>query len=190
MKLVWPSQQYLDSYADALRRGWSPDTRRPESAGEELEQIMSDANLFIQRQVDREAKGEPITLPDGSIVPRLPGYRRWMWDDEFCGMIGFRWQPGSNDLPPHCLGHIGYSVVPWKRKRGYATQALHELLVDAKDEALNYVELVAQSSNVQSQKVILSNGGVLVERFNDPYAHGGADSLRYRILLNRQHPDT
>jgi len=41
-----------------------------------------------------------------------------MWDDEFAGSIGFRWQPGTSALPPHCLGHIGYAVVPWKQGRG------------------------------------------------------------------------
>ena len=183
MKLVWPAAEFLPGYVQALERGWAPDTRRPESAGEELAQIRDNANRFLTLQVDREAKGEPVVLPDGSSVPRLPGYRRWLWDGEFCGMIGFRWQPGSNILPPHCLGHIGYSVVPWKQKLGYATRALELLLVDAKHEALSYVELVAQSSNIASQKVIEANGGTLVERFADSNAHSGAESLRYRIPL-------
>ena len=26
-------------------------------------------------------------MPDGSFVPRLPGYRRWLWDGKFCGSI-------------------------------------------------------------------------------------------------------
>ena len=63
--------------------------------------------------------GDPISLPDGSTVPRLPGLSRWMWDGEFAGAINLRWQPGSRLLLPTCLGHIGYSVVPWKRRRGY-----------------------------------------------------------------------
>jgi predicted acetyltransferase len=41
-----------------------------------------------------------------------------MWDGEFCGSIGLRWLPGTEELPPHCLGHIGYAVVPWKRRLG------------------------------------------------------------------------
>jgi predicted acetyltransferase len=52
-----------------------------------------------------------VALPDGTMVPRLPGFWRWLWDGEFCGSIQFRWQPGTPDLPPTCLGHIGYSVV-------------------------------------------------------------------------------
>ena len=66
--------------------------------------------------------------PTAAEVPRLPGFVRWLWDGEFCGQIGFRWQPGTEALPPHCLGHIGYAVVPWKRGKGYATRALAMLL--------------------------------------------------------------
>jgi predicted acetyltransferase len=40
-----------------------------------------------------------------------------MWDGDFAGAINLRWQPGTAELPPHCLGHIGYGVVPWKRGR-------------------------------------------------------------------------
>src|SRR5207342_659181 len=111
------------------------------AAREELVKIAEDPVLFLASLVDREAKGAPITMPDGSQVPRLPGFRRWMWDGEFCGSIGLRWQPGTTELPPHCLGHIGYAVVPWKRGRGYATRALRELLPQAKREGLRYVEI-------------------------------------------------
>ena len=129
MKLVWPSRVHLPSYVAALGRGWSPDNVRGQvAAQEELARITVDANAFLASLVDREAAGDPVTLPDGTKVPRLPGYRRWMWDGEFCGSIGFRWQRGTEALPAHCLGHIGYAVVPWKQGRGYATLALGEIL--------------------------------------------------------------
>ena len=108
MELVWPALQYLPSYVAALERGWSADNERGAIAGqEELAKIKLDAAAFVASLVDVEAKGAPIKLPDGSIVPRLPGYRRWLWDGEFCGSIGFRWQPGTTSLPPHCFGHVG-----------------------------------------------------------------------------------
>ncbi|MBV9772630.1 MAG: GNAT family N-acetyltransferase [Gemmatimonadetes bacterium] len=183
MELVWPSMQYLPGYVHALEQGWSPDNLRPEAGREELERIARDPARFVAEQVDREAKGPPVVLPDGTTVPRLPGYHLWMWDGEFCGVIGFRWQPGTTELPPHCLGHVGYSVVPWKQGRGYATRALRLLLPDARQEGLAYLELTTDASNVASQRVIEANGGRLVERFFKPEGYGGAESLRYRIAL-------
>jgi predicted acetyltransferase len=184
LQLVVPSLAHLDAYADALRRGWSPDNvRLAEAAREELEWIAEDRAAFVAMLEDREAKRGPITLPDGSQVPRLPGYRRWMWDGDFCGSIGFRWQPGTEALPSHCLGHIGYAVVPWKRGRGYASRALAMLLPEARKEGLAYVELTTDLDNVASQKVITNNGGVLVKRFRKDPVYGEVEALLWRIDL-------
>ncbi|HMD35329.1 MAG TPA: GNAT family N-acetyltransferase [Vicinamibacterales bacterium] len=185
MRLVWPAREYLPGYVDALTRGWSPDNvRGADAAREQLEKIAADADAFLASQVDRDAKGDPITLPDGTSVPRLPGYVRWMWDGDFCGVVGFRWAHGTEALPPHCLGHIGYSVVPWKRDRGYATEALREILPEARTEGLKYVELVTDHDNVPSQRVIEANGGVKVEEFIKPAVYGARKrGLRYRVNL-------
>lgn len=184
LQLLVPSLAYLDAYADALRRRWSPDNIQPEkTALEELEHIDADPAAFVALLDDREAKAGPITLPDGTQVPRLPGYRRWIWDDGFCGSINLRWQPGTEALPPTCLGHIGYAVVPWKRGRGYATRALAMLLPEARKEGLAYVELTADLANVPSQKVITNNGGVFVKRFHKDPVYGGVEALLFRIDL-------
>ena len=183
MELVWPAAQYLPGYIHALQQGWSPDNLRPQAAAEQLARIAEDPTRFLAEQVDREAKGPAIILPDGSTVPRLPGYSQWMWDGEFCGSIGFRWQPGTTELPPHCLGHIGYSVVPWKRQRGYATGALRLLLPQARKEGLAYVELSSDADNLASRRVIEVNGGELIERFHKAAEYGGVETMRFRILL-------
>lgn len=154
MNLVWPSAEYLESYVHALRQGWSPDNLRPETSQEQLARITKDPAKFVGEQIDREAKGPNVILPDGREAKRLPGYVKWMWDGEFCGVIGFRWQPGTTELPPYCLGHIGYSVVPWKRRRGYATRALKLMLVEARKEGLPYIQIVTDADNFPSQRVI------------------------------------
>ncbi|TSA11875.1 MAG: GNAT family N-acetyltransferase [Betaproteobacteria bacterium] len=184
MKLVWPSAEFLESYVAALRAGWSADNvRGAVAAAEELEKIALDPAAFLNSLVDREAKGAPVKMPDGSLVRRIPGFRRWLWDGEFCGSIGFRWQPGSEALPPHCLGHIGYAVVPWKQGRGYATMALAQILPLAKAEGLRYVEVTTDPENLASQRTIEANGGVLHENFTKPPQFGGTPGLRYRIYL-------
>ena len=74
MELVWPAVQYLSGYVHALEQGWSPDNLRPQAASEQLANIAADPVRFVAEQVDRDAKGSPVILPDGSAVPRLPGY--------------------------------------------------------------------------------------------------------------------
>jgi len=143
--------------------------------------VRRDPAKYLELAVNREAVGDPFKLPDGSLVPRIPGYSHWMWDGEFCGTIGFRWLPGTPLLPPHVLGHIGYGVVPWKRRRGYATEALRQLLPIVAKEGLPYVELTCDPSNEASRKVIETNGGILVEHFTKPPQFGSKPGLRYRI---------
>jgi len=181
--LVKPSLEHLQSYKEALEKGWSPDTQRKATALDELEKIKQDPKQFVDRLDDMVGRAEPITLPDGSTVPRIPGFRRWMWDGEFCGSIGFRWQKGTVDLPPHVLGHIGYTTVPWKEGRGYAKKALGLILNETRDLGLPYVEITTDPDNIASQKVITANGGVLFEKFTKPAAHHSSEGLRFRIKL-------
>jgi predicted acetyltransferase len=184
VKILKPSMGALPAYVDALKRGWGPDNMRARaSADEQLKRIEHDPIAFVTSLDDSEAKGPPVTLPDGSQVPRLPGFNRWIWDGEFCGSINLRWQTGAAELPPHVLGHIGYSVVPWKQGRGCATEALRQLLPEARACGLTYVELTTDPENIPSQKVITSNGGYLLECFTKAAAYGGKEALRWRIDL-------
>lgn len=174
---------HLSSYVDALRRGWSPDNLRSEAGQEELARIRQEPRSFIDQMDDPMGNGDPVKLPDGSFVPRLPGFRRWMWDGQFCGYIGLRWQTGTTDLPPYCPGHIGYAVVPWKQRQGYAKQALAQMLPQARDVGLPFVDLITDLDNTASQQVVLANGGVLIGTFSHSPSFGRQPSLRFRIAL-------
>ena len=112
-------------------------------------------------------------------MPRLPFIVRWMWDGEFCGQICLRWQPGTDALPSHVLGHVGYAVVPWKRGRGYATEALRLMLDEARAIGLGRLEITTENGNEASCRVIERNGGRRVEEFvNARYGPG----LRFRYV--------
>ncbi len=174
LALVRPSAEYLPAYVAALRRGYSPSSSRAEKRLEELDAIAADAGAFLASCEDVDARGAPVVLPGGSRVQRLPGFIRWMWDGDFAGSIGLRWQIGTPELPAWCDGHVGYSVVAWKRRRGYATEALRLILPQARKIGLPYVEVVTRPDNIASQRAISANGGVLY--------HGG-ESLRYRIAI-------
>ncbi|HUW78520.1 MAG TPA: GNAT family N-acetyltransferase [Candidatus Nanopelagicaceae bacterium] len=182
MELVAPSGDYLESYKVALSRGWSSNNLRDVSV-EELQRAEQDPQLIFDLANNPTGSGPLVELPDGSLVPRLPSITRWIWDGEFCGAIGLRWQPGTPELPAHALGHIGYAVVPWKQNMRYATNALGALLPDARKLGLPYVELTTDLDNEASQKVITNNGGILIEEFLKPASQGGTAGYRWRIPL-------
>jgi RimJ/RimL family protein N-acetyltransferase len=68
--------------------------------------------------------------------------------------------------------------------REAATQALREVLQDARAEGLRYVDLTARPDNTPSRRVIEANGGVRLEEFTTPAALGGHREVRYRVHLD------
>jgi predicted acetyltransferase len=197
MQLIRPTPVHLPGYIAALERGWSPDTTRgPEAAVEALQKIRASADGLFATVDDPEAQGPSWTAPDGTVRSRIPGLLRWMWDDVpaspsegqgavpgFIGSINLRWMPGHAPLPSHILGHLGYAVVPWQRRRGHATRALGLLLPIAKAQGMPWVEITTDAENIASQRVITTNGGALVEQFIKEAAWGSKPALRYRIDL-------
>lgn len=167
-----------------MHRGYNPSVPRDDVLRELIDTATRDPAAFLRRMDDPLGGEPPVILPDGSTVARLPSVTRWMWDGEFCGSISLRYQPGTYELPPTCLGHVGYSVVPWKRRRGYATAALREFLPVIASRGMAYVDIVTDETNLASQQVVRASGGVEVERFVEPPATGGQPAIRWRITLD------
>ena len=90
-------------------------------------------------------------------------------DSKIVGMINIRHR--HTEPLSTWGGHIGYSVCPSERMKGYATQMLHEVLPYCKNLGLNRVLLTAGDENMGSVKTIIANGGILESYVMSPKHH-------------------
>ena len=117
------------------------------------------------------------TVPDGT-PPSVQFLYIRRTDGKIVGMINVRQGP---DGPPETWGgHIGFSVCPSERRKGYAAQMLHDVLPYCKALGLDRVLLTAGEENVGSVKAIIANGGVLESRFMSP---------KHRVTVGRYRID-
>lgn len=78
-------------------------------------------------------------------------------------------------------GHIGYSIRPSERGKGYGDLILALTLERAREMGLSHVLLTCDTDNIRSARVILRNGGVLTSEGFSPLR--GARVSRYWIAL-------
>lgn len=57
-------------------------------------------------------------------------------------------------------GHIGYTVRPSERKKGYAKEMLRQNLQNCRNKGLDKVLITCDWDNIASEKTIVANGGV------------------------------
>lgn len=177
LHLIAPDHAHLPGFADALAKGWSPDNTTDVSE-KFLAAIKADPDAFLADLVRMDGV---VVQPDGTTRPKLPNVVRWLWDGEFCGAISLRWQHGTDELPPYVPGHIGYSVVPWKQRKGYATVALQVMLIEARKVGLVNTQITTDDDNIASQKVIERCGGIHIDTRANPNGH--VPKRYYRIGL-------
>ena len=84
-------------------------------------------------------------------------------DGKMVGALCFRHRLEYDDDDPEFCSHIGYSIRPDERRKGYAKEQLRLALQEAKALGVNKVRLICRDTNAGSVKTILSCGGVYVD---------------------------
>jgi predicted acetyltransferase len=174
MELVLPDAKYKDSFIEAVKE-FQADESVPRSRRWYLDvntnELKRDLDSFVEKLLS-EARGE--NLPEGFV----PQSNYWLVEGkEYIGGVRIR-----HYLNDHLLvigGHIGYSIRPSKRGKGYGTKLLTLALPKAKELGLERVLVTCDATNEASRKIIEKNGGVFEDQVPNPET--GIDKLRYWI---------
>ncbi len=87
-------------------------------------------------------------------------------DNRLVGMIQVRHH--FNDYLEKYAGHIGYSIRPSERRKGYAKVMLKMALPLCREIGLDKVLISCEENNIGSERAILANGGVYESTVTDP----------------------
>ena len=151
MKLIEPTMEYeqqIQAYRqDFLSYGGSMDgcgsLRHCDNIGDWIEQVEQFKHIE--------------TTPPNRVPATQYIYARES-DNKVVGMIQIR--HFFNEYLEKYAGHIGYSVCPSERRKGYATEMLKLVLPVCKELGINNVLVCCLTDNEGSRKTIIKNGGV------------------------------
>ena len=99
-------------------------------------------------------------------------------DSKLVGMIQIRHNLDSENLK-NFYGHIGYTITPEERRKGYATQMLKLALPECKKLGVTKVLITCATTNTASARTIEKNGGIL----ESTVTHNNETLNRYWINL-------
>ncbi|MGT2832910.1 GNAT family N-acetyltransferase [Streptococcus halotolerans] len=102
-------------------------------------------------------------------------------DQKMVGICNIRHHLKQDSLI-HFVGHIGYSICPSERRKGYAKEQLKLALKEAYKLGITKVLVTCDADNLASEKTILANGGVYDNTYVDPDDY--SQTKRFWIEVN------
>ncbi len=161
---------------------------RRDAANAKPGHVAASVFLILDGGVSTEAMDTEMRLGDQVIDISDPFS---VESQTFCDLMGSPFGKVGNvvgvidirhELNDHLMqygGHIGYSIHPAYRGKGFATEALAWALKWAKDHNIEKALITCHDDNAASARVIEKNGGVLENTVDKD----GAQIRRYWVVL-------
>jgi predicted acetyltransferase len=154
-RLVLPSIEYRRSFAEGAAefaaKGRLDSTYAP-FLGYDLAGLDVDFAGFV---AGLQRLAEPARVQQAGYRDRV----LWLIDDgDYIGQASLRPELGT----PYLLtygGHVGYSIRPSRRRRGYGRRILELALHACADFSLERILVTCDEDNVASRRIIEANGG-------------------------------
>lgn len=152
---------------------------------EEYDKINDDYNgaFFIKNIENYENEVDNLENYSNGIItdPNFVAFTSYVAIDKQNKIVGLGTvRHELNDYLKEFGGHIGYSVVPNERKKGFGDKILKLLLEEAKEKNFNKVLLTCGENNIGSRKIIEKNGGILENKVKE----NGETICRFWIYIN------
>lgn len=159
IKLLLPAEGFLGQAWDYRRECEAADSDMdgcgPIDTSESARQWLADTRAYA----------DPATVPEGKVqATQFLAVRAS--DGRLVGMLQVRHY--FNEYLEKYAGHIGYSVRPSERRKGYAKEMLRLALPYCKSIGLDRVLIACEPGNPASRRTILANGGVYECTVHEP----------------------
>ena len=102
-------------------------------------------------------------------------------DGKLIGAFCLRFRLEYDDDDPEFASHIGYSIRPSERGKGYGKEQLRLALLEAKKLGLPSLRIVCRDLNEASNRAIRANGGVFLDTIHGE--ESGMNVNRYEIRI-------
>ncbi len=152
VKLVSPSKEYEKEAFEYIQEFLEYNSEINGTGGLDRYEDYDEWLLKIEKDLDLP------NIPEGKVPANTYFFVRTL-DNKIIGMINIRHK--LNEFLLNEGGHIGYSIRPTERKKGYGTIMLKLALQKCKELNLNKVLITCDKINVASAKVIQNNSGIL-----------------------------